>query len=44
MVRITRLCVEDEKWKFVQGERFADILGLPVPWPPEEPANLEEKT
>jgi hypothetical protein len=26
---------DDEQWKFREGKNFADILGLPTPWPPK---------
>jgi hypothetical protein len=29
------LSQENEEWKFSKGENFADILGLPTPWPPK---------
>jgi hypothetical protein len=27
---------ENEKWNFKEGKNFADILGLPTPWPPSQ--------
>jgi hypothetical protein len=32
---VSRFETENEEWKFSQGENFADILGLPTPWPPK---------
>jgi hypothetical protein len=30
-----RFEADDEEWKFSEGKNFADILGLPTPWPPK---------
>jgi Ribosomal protein L7/L12 dimerisation domain len=35
--RLRRFEAEDNRWAARDGERFADILGLPTPWPPNEP-------
>jgi hypothetical protein len=32
---VNRVEMENEEWKFSNGENFADILGLPTPWPPK---------
>jgi hypothetical protein len=31
-----RFEADDGRWKFYEGKRFADIVGLPDPWPPAE--------
>jgi hypothetical protein len=33
---VSRFESQDEKWNFINGQNFADILGLPTPWPPED--------
>lgn len=27
---------QNDTWSFIEGRNFADILGLPTPWPPED--------
>jgi hypothetical protein len=34
--RLRRFEAEDNRWAARDGELFADILGLPTPWPPNE--------
>jgi hypothetical protein len=35
--KMTRLEKDNGRWVLREGERFADIVGLPDPWPPLEP-------
>jgi hypothetical protein len=34
--RMDRFEASNGRWVFHEGKRFADIIGLPKPWPPEE--------
>lgn len=34
---ITRYEADGASWVLHEGERFANVLNLPDPWPPEEP-------
>jgi hypothetical protein len=33
---LSRFEAEGDRWAFRDGQRFADILGMPTPWPPDE--------
>jgi hypothetical protein len=36
---MNRFEADNGRWVFREGKRFADLIGLPDPWPPSEPGN-----
>jgi hypothetical protein len=43
MRRLPRFEPDNDLWVFREGERFADILQLPDPWPPQEGGSAEAR-